>query len=509
MSRHDRWNEQDLASFERRGVSVTEIERQLELLRHPPASVELVRPATVGDGIIVIGESDQRRQRIARAEEAAARGRVTKFVPASGAATRMFAELAPALDPNGTLNGGPARFFRDLTRFPFFEDLEDACLSDGIHLDSPLTDDEKRGVLRRLLTDEGLSLGSIAKGLIPFHDYGPERRTAFEEQLREGARFASDGERIRMHFTVSHADLGRFSTILETVAPAIRSETGATPEVSFSVQHPATDTIALDPEGEPFRDDDGGLLFRPGGHGALLRNLHELDADLVLIKNIDNVRPAGAQVEVARWYQILIGHLLTIEERVHSTIRALDTSDETAIARAHAFVAELGRPWRGDREDHDGARRHLRDALDRPLRVCAVVRNEGEPGGAPFWIRDARGRESLQIIESSQIDMTRRGQARIFRSSTHFNPVAIACSLRDVRGRAFDLPRYVDHDAAFVANKTHRGRELRALEHPGLWNGAMAEWNSVFVEVPASTFAPVKTVFDLLRDEHQTEIRRT
>ena len=318
--------------------------------------------------------------------------------------------------------------------------------------------------------------------------------------------YTSDGEAARFHFTVPQRDLGRFSTEGTRVSSAIREQNGIRCNVELSVQHPSTDTIAITPEGEPFRTENGRLLFRPGGHGALLRNLGELEGDIVFIKNIDNVRPRQVQRDVSRWYQVLIGQLVALEERVRNAVRAMEADGSSAVVRAAGLAAELfARPWHGDRDDLEAMKQFVLDALLRPIRVCAVVRNEGEPGGAPFWVRGAGGDESLQIVESSQIDMDDSKQRKVFGSSTHFNPVAIACALRNPDGVPYDLRRFVDPDAAFVSQKTHQGKGLRALEHPGLWNGAMAGWNSVFVEVPAFTFAPVKTVFDLLRAEHRTD----
>ncbi len=502
------WNEHDREELERREITVEEAERQLDLLRRPSSSVELVRPATAGDGIVIIEESEM-DSLVEKAGEMARKGRLQKFVPASGAATRMFSELMPALEPSQSLAGAPQRFIDNLDEFPFAGYLEERTLQEGISFESGLSDEEKRTIIRLLLTSDGLGYADLAKGLILFHRYGDEARTAFEEQIREGVTFLGDGREMSLHFTVPQSDLGRFSIEEKRVAVEVEQESGLTPRVSFSVQHPSTDTLAITPAGDPFRTDERRLLFRPGGHGALLRNLSRLDGDVVFIKNIDNVRPQHAHEAVARWYQVLIGYLGRVEDRVRNALRSIDEDGDTAVTRALAFVSEtFGRPWRGDRDDVEAMKRHVRDALQHPLRVCAVVRNEGEPGGAPFWVRGRDGSESLQIVESSQIDMDDSKQRKIFGSSTHFNPVAIACAVRDPKGEPYDLAKFVDHDAAFVAQKTHEGRELRALEHPGLWNGAMAGWNSIFVELPAFTFAPVKTVFDLLRDAHLAEDSR-
>lgn len=499
-----KWRDDDLMELERRRIPREEAGRQLEILRRPIDHVDIIRPATAGDGILVIRDAEADGL-IHLADEAARKGRVQKFVPASGAASRMFGELMPALDPDHTLNGAPNRFFRRFDEFPFAGRLRELASDRGVSIDARMSDDDKRRILGLLLTEDGLDYAALAKGLILFHRYRDETRTAFEEQLREGVLVASDGEAASFHFTVPQRDLGRFSVEQKRVVEPIREQSGVLCRVEFSVQHPSTDTIAITPDGEPFRTEEGGLLFRPGGHGALLRNLDDLGGDIVFIKNIDNVRPAHVHRDVSKWYKVLIGHLVALEERVRNAVRAMEDDGASAVTRAAGFATEVfARPWHGDRDDVESMRRFVLDALLRPIRVCAVVRNEGEPGGAPFWVRGAGGDESLQIVESSQIDAEDSKQRKIFGSSTHFNPVAIACSLRNPQREPYDLRRFVDSDAAFVSQKTHQGRELRALEHPGLWNGAMAGWNSVFVEVPAFTFAPVKTVFDLLRDEHRT-----
>lgn len=497
------WTTGDLAALATRGIPVEEVERQLALLVKPRKSIELMRPATAGDGIRVVPETEIDRWS-AVADETARAGRVTKFVPASGAATRMFRDLAPALDPSEPIGEAARRFVAEIESYPFYQELRSLVADREVASGTEAADDQNREILRLLLSDEGLGYGRLAKGLIPFHRYGKEARTAFEEQLREGALYASDGRVARFHFTVPERDLQRFTVAAAEHAGRILEEMGIGIDATFSIQHPATDTIAVTPEGDPFRDEDGALLFRPGGHGALLRNLDEIGGDLVFIKNIDNIRPDPHQKSIARWYRVLIGYLADLERRVFGALRSLGRGDVDALRDAAEIATDLHRPWQGDPGDHEGMTRHLLEALSRPIRVCAAVRNEGEPGGAPFWVRDHSGRESLQIVERSQVDASNREQTEIFRSATHFNPVAIACSVRNPEGMPYDLREFVDETAAFVASKSHHGRELRALEHPGLWNGAMAGWSSVFVELPAFTFAPVKSVFDLLREEHRT-----
>jgi hypothetical protein len=414
----------DRAAIEKHGLTVEEISRQLALFSDPPAPHRLVRPATAGDGIQRVEEGDHAAL-LALADETARAGRLTKFVPASGAASRMFASLLP-----GARETEETRRFRDnRDAFAFRASVEE--------------------------------LSRAPKALIAFHAYPEGARTAFEEHLFEAAGTVRDASGLcRVHFTVSGEHRGAFEKKLREVRPRVERATGARFDVSFSEQAPSTDTIAADPGGGPFRTAAGDLLFRPGGHGALLVNLAEVarrGGDVVLVKNIDNVVPDARRAPTLLWKRLLTGLLVTLER--------------------------------------SGRR-------DRPIRVCGVVRNEGEPGGGPFWVDGPAG-PSLQIVESAQVDLKDAAQAALWKAATHFNPVDLVCSLRDAAGRPFELGRFVDERAVFIAEKTHEGRPLKALERPGLWNGAMAFWETVFVEVPKETFAPVKTVLDLLRPEHR------
>jgi uncharacterized protein DUF4301 len=510
----------DRDQLTRRGIDAREAVRQLRLLREPPPPRRLLRPATVGDGVRRVGENEQESLR-AVWREAVATGGATKLVPASGAASRMFASLIAALDEQPfpkpaeiarRAAAGDARardverLWRELPRFPFFDDLAAVCAARGTPLAELRERRDGRTLLRRLLTDAGLGLASLPKGLVPFHHYrgsssGSGSRTAAEEHLWEGALYLADGEGVaRVHYTVAPEALDAFAAELAGSADRLLRAHGVVAEVTFSTQDASTDTLAATPEGEPFRQDDGSLLLRPGGHGALLGNLAALPCRWALVKNIDNVRPESAHELVSRWQEVIGGLLVELERKAHEHLRRLrrDAGDE-ATAGAHAFlVDELSMPPAASALH---VREQLIERLDRPLRVCGVVENQGEPGGGPFWVaRD--GGASLQIVERAEVDAAADQQA-VYASSTHFNPAQIAAGLHDADGRPFELARYVDDDAVFIARKSHAGRELLALERPGLWNGSMARWNTVFVEVPAATFAPVKTVFDLLRPEHQ------
>lgn len=490
-----------------RGIDLAEAERQIALLREPPAAVRLLRPATLGDGIVQLRPSEHGAL-LDRFDAAAHAGRLSKFVPASGAATRMFRALLAVRGNVGTPADRAAceRFLAELERFAFADALADACRD----VAAPAA------WLDALLDSGGLGYSDLPKGLLLFHRHPSGPRTSFAEHLAEAAAHLRDASgTCKLHFTVSREHEALFRRHLEEIGPRLEAALEARFEIEFSHQSPRTDTLALGEDGAPFRLDDGSLLLRPGGHGALLDNLGELargGADLVFVKNIDNVVPDDRREVVVLWKKLLAGHLLRLEEKIVDLLeRSADTDPATWNAAAATFFEEHFFADPPDTASSDAApsdpaarRARLRARLDRPLRVCGMVRNAGEPGGGPFWTAGPDpGETSLQIVETSQIDRDDPDQAATLAAATHFNPVDLVCRLRDPGGKPYDLPRYVDRDAVFVSKKSQDGRPLRALEHPGLWNGAMARWNTVFVEVPAETFAPVKTVLDLLRPEHQ------
>ena len=490
----------DIAQITARGTTVSAVEAQLARLRNPPPPIRLDRPCTMGDGIVRL-EPDGWPVLLERGDTAVVQGRVTKFVPASGAATRMFKDVIAALQGNKRPSESAAgrEFFTRLDQFAFAEELRARAGVAG----SPANEAEERRLLEAMLS--GMRYAEQPKALIAFHR-GNGVRTAFEEQLLEGIPYTrgQDGT-CRMHFTVSPEHRPEIEALLQRLSPAIEARRrGTRLAISFSEQHPATDTVAIDDHGRPFRNADGSLLFRQAGHGSLLHNLQQLGGDLVVIKNIDNVVPEEVNTEVVLWKRLLIGYLAELEGSAREHLTALHQSGAGAgvVDAAAAFVERVfARRVAGD--DVEARRRAVIAALDRPLRIAGVVRNEGEPGGAPFWTVGPDGRRTVQIVESSQVDAHDSQQMDLFRTSTHFNPVDIICALKRWDGSEFTLEDYVDPDTAFVVRKSAGGKDLTALERPGLWNGAMAGWNTVCVEVPANTFAPVKTVFDLLRPQHQ------
>lgn len=492
----------DLDRLRERGIAPEEALRQLALLREPPRALQLDRPATIGDGVVRIPQEDE-PELIQLAEVAARQGRCSKFVPASGAASRMFASLAQARAARQCDVRDSRLLMERLHEFPFVDELRSELAFEGYDLDILHGAGNCLEILDAMLGPEGLALGDRPKGLLAFHRYPGGVRYAFEEHLVEAAAYTRDAEGVaRLHFTVSPEHLERFREAAEEARAGYERGLGVRYELGFSEQGPATDTIAATPEGEPFRDGDGALLLRPAGHGALLPNLDALAGDLVLVKNVDNVVPDRLKGPTVRWKRILCGYLVALQREVFLHVARLrDPAVESwALEEAEGFARErlaATAPAGVDR------RSWLLDRLDRPLRACGVVPNQGEPGGGPFWRRGEDGSLTLQIVEGSEVDREDAGQGVIFAASTHFNPVDLACAVRDVEGRPYDLTRYVDERAVFLSRKSWSGRELVAIERPGLWNGAMAFWNTVFVEVPSETFAPVKTVFDLLRPEHR------
>lgn len=476
------FSENDLMQIRQHGLRPEAVESQLENFRRGFPYLGVTRAARPGDGIRVL-TSEEIEAAVQRYEGAASGLRIVKFVPASGAATRMFKALFAFLD-DGKPTPGVETVLEHIREFAFWPELE-AVLP-------PEADD--RTVVDAIV-NRGLDYGSKPKGLVTFHAYPEGARKAVEEHLAEGAQYAASDGTVRIHFTVSPEHLAGFRTLLDAKVPYYEKRYGVRYDISFSVQKPSTDTIAVDPQNRPFRTGDGRLLFRPAGHGALIENLNEIDADLIFIKNIDNVTTDARRGDTVLYKKALAGILLGLQAQAATHLQALDAGTADLEAVRTFIVEELCTtlPPAADA-------RLLRTILDRPIRVCGMVRNQGEPGGGPFWVRGSDGTESLQIAESSQIAPA---DLPLMQQATHFNPVDLVCGVCGADGRKFDLRAFVDPSAGFISLKSSEGRELRAQELPGLWNGAMARWNTVFVDVPVSTFSPVKVVQDLLRPEHR------
>ena len=468
--------------MEEHGLTPAALETQLKNFREGFPFLPVTRAASCGDGIRVLDAAgiEQAAARYDRAKESL---RVVKFVPASGAATRMFKDLFEFVR-EGRRTAVVGELLANRRRFAFWPELRTIIGDDA---------DELRTVEN--IVAEGLRYGETPKGLVSFHRYGDEVRKAVEEHLVEGAQYAAAGGEVKIHFTVSPEHLTRFEALLAEKIPGYESRFGVKYRISFSVQDPSTDTLAVNPDCTPFRRADGRLLFRPAGHGALIGNLGKIDADIVFVKNIDNVTTDARRSDTVLYKKALAGVLLALQERIFEYLMALEVPGAELEPIAAFIENELCVKLP---DDYNSA--VLRAVLDRPIRLCGMVRNEGEPGGGPFWVAGADGLETLQIAESNQIAPEKR---ELMRSATHFNPVDLVCSFRTSKGGRFDLREFVDPATGFISRKSDGGRELLAQELPGLWNGAMARWNTVFVEVPITTFSPVKVVTDLLRPEHQ------
>lgn len=501
--------EQDKKQIEGRGMTVAQVEHQLEQFKEGFPFLKLEGAAAVGKGIVAPDEAA--RTEAKQAWEAYKKThKVLKFVPASGAASRMFKNMFAFLnaDYDEPQTDFEKEFFENIKKFAFKKALCGKCQANqGKHLKDLLAEGRYKEIVANMLTDKGLNYGQLPKGLLLFHNYEEGPRTPMEEHLVEAALYANCDGKANVHFTVSHDHLPLFKARVAEKQAYYEEKFGVKYDITFSEQKPSTDTIAVNPDNTPFRNDDGTLLFRPGGHGALIENLNDQDADVIFIKNIDNVVPDRLKADTVEWKQIIAGILVEKQQQAFDYLRLLDSGayNHEKLEEIIRFVQRDLCCRKADIKELEDAElvEYLHHKLNRPMRVCGVVKNVGEPGGGPFLAYNQDGTVSLQILESSQIDKSNEAYVKMFTSGTHFNPVDLVCATKDYQGRKFDLPKYVDHQTGFISSKSKNGRELRALELPGLWNGAMSDWNTIFVEVPLSTFNPVKTVNDLLRDAHQ------
>ena len=501
---------QDKEQLAQKGISEAQIAAQLDCFKTGFPYLELSAAASVEKGIVKPDAEAENAFLAAWEDYANADKTIVKFVPASGAASRMFKDLFEFLEAayNEPTTAFERTFFENLTSFAFYADLSAACEKlTGKTAAQLVQEGNYKAVVSALLTAEGLNYGSLPKGLLKFHSYEDGARTPLEEHLVEGALYAAGkSRRANVHFTVSPEHRLFFEALVNEKAKAYAGKYDVIYNVSFSEQKQSTDTVAADMNNEPFRDK-GKLLFRPGGHGALIENLNDLDADVVFIKNIDNVVPDRLKDDTVRYKKLLAGVLVSLQKQAFGYLELLDSGQythEQILEVLHFLQKKLfcKNPETKNLEDAELVI-YLRNKLNRPMRVCGMVPNVGEPGGGPFLAYNPDGTVSLQILESSQIDMNDPAKKEMFVKGTHFNPVDLVCAVRDYKGHKFDLTAFVDKATGFISYKSKNGKELKALELPGLWNGAMSDWNTVFVEVPLSTFNPVKTVNDLLRDQHQ------
>lgn len=505
------FDDKDLEQFKKKGTDAENVKAQLELIRNGFPFLELDAAASIGNGIIAVDEGLCDKYIKTWDSYCASKHTITKFVPASGAASRMFKDLFAFLDGKLDIPATPfeKNFFDNIEKFAFYGELDEACLrNEGKSIRDLMADGKYKAVISNLLGAQGLNYGALPKGLLKFHSYGAAARTPLEEHMAEGAMYAtgSDGT-VRIHFTVSPEHKQLFKTLSDSCSKSLSKRYGTAYSISFSEQKPSNDTVAAAADGGPFRNSDGSILFRPGGHGALIENLNDLDTDIVFIKNIDNVVPDHLKTDTVTYKKLLAGILVSIQDKIFEYLRLLDSGNYTAgqLKKIVDFMQDTlcCRSKDLDKKSDRELAAWLRSKLNRPIRVCGMVKNVGEPGGGPFLAYNSDGTVSLQILESSQIDLDDPVKKDMFTKGTHFNPVDLVCAVRDYKGHKFNLPDYVDPSTGFISSKSKNGRELKALELPGLWNGAMSDWNTLFVEVPLSTFNPVKTVNDLLRPQHQ------
>lgn len=506
------FREEDLALLEQKGITVEQAEEQLKRFATGFPYLKILDVARTGHGITILTEEEQKAAVERWQKYLADGGEVCKFVPASGAASRMFKALFEFVDGDTETpapDSAVEQLIANIDKMAFISDLDAACkkMFDA-SVEQLKAAGRNKELIAAIIRPEGLNYGNLPKGLLKFHSYPEGSRTPVEEQLVEGAQTAANAEKVvNLHFTVSANHRKLFEEKINEVLPEISKKRGVKFNVSLSEQKPSTDTIAANPDNTPFMED-GHLLFRPGGHGALIQNLNDMESAVVFIKNIDNVVPDSRRDATVKYKQVLAGYLMQLHDTITKYLDDLAAGNYTRgylqdmVRFLHTSLGITDRSIDG-KNDTDLAV-YIHEKLTRPLRVCGMVRNEGEPGGGPFIAYNPDGSASPQILESNQIDPANEEYARMLQGATHFNPVDLVCYIKDRNGKKFDLPKYVDPATGFISSKSSHGKELRAMELPGLWNGAMSDWNTAFVEVPVDTFNPVKTVNDLLRPAHQS-----
>ncbi|MDR3129395.1 MAG: DUF4301 family protein [Tannerellaceae bacterium] len=506
------WQTKDHETLAKRGITPEQAEEQLARFEKGFPFLNIVDTATIGRGVRLVPQDRVETYTQVWDNYLASGKKIVKFVPASGAASRMFKDLFAFLN-EGIFTSAIQSFFAGIRNFAFYEALDAKCREhEGMGTENLMGSGRHKTVLSVLLGAKGLNYGQVPKGLLPFHCYADGQvRTALEEHLAEGIEYAQSGQgEINIHFTISAEHRTPFEQFVTKVLPIYEKRFSVRYRIIFSEQKLSTDTLAVDETNQPVRNADGSLLFRPGGHGALIENLNALDADIVFIKNIDNVVPDNNRHSTVIYKKTLAGVLISLQRRIFDYLRLIERGQytrEQIQEMIHFLHNELctRNPNIKHLEDAELIL-YIRDKLNRPLRVCGMVRNTGEPGGGPFIAINPDGTWSPQILESSQIDTSNEVKRSLFELGTHFNPVDLVCALKNFEGKKFHLLDYIDPDTGFISIKSKDGHTLKALELPGLWNGAMSDWNTAFVEVPIDTFNPVKTVNDLLRPEHQSAV---
>lgn len=503
---------QDIEQLNNLGITVEKVEAQIRDLQNGYAFLQIDKAAAVGCGIKRLGEKERNEAVEIWKKYLKGDSDIVKFVPASGAASRMFKDLFEFVNSDDeSIDGNEylKRFFSNIENFAFFEALNDACVVNYMMPVEELMEEERyKDVVKMLLYDEGLNYGFLPKGLLQFHIYDDHVRTAVLEHLVEGALYTTNkNKHVIIHFTVSPEHRELFENHIANEVKTYEAEYGVKYDITFSEQKKSTDTVSVDLQGNLFRDEDGTIIFRPGGHGALIENLNDLDCDIVFVKNIDNVVPDRLKDITVEYKQVIAGVLVATMNTVYGYMSELEKGGVV-----HARLMEMldfceqslniRSSMTAAMNDNELAA-YLHSKLNRPIRVCGMVKNEGEPGGGPYLTYNSDGTVSPQILESSQIDKKNQQAMDCMRNATHFNPVDLVCAVRDYKGNRFDLLRHVDANTGFISEKSKNGVAIKVLELPGLWNGAMSDWNTIFVEVPVETFNPVKTVNDLLREQHR------
>ncbi len=499
----------DQALLSKKGISAEQVAEQLKTFKTGFPFLKIEAAATIGKGVLAPSQQEIDEYLKVWDNYCAEGNAILKFVPASGAASRMFKDLFAFLSAEYDVptTDFEKNFFANIEKFAFYGDLDETCRKNkGLSVKELVEGGQYKDVVFNLLDFTGMNYGSLPKGLLKFHTYDCCSRTSAEEHFVEGALYAATDGVVKLHFTVSPNHKALFEELVAERKAHYEEKFGVKYDITFSEQKQCTDTIAVDAENAPFREN-GAIVFRPGGHGALIENLNDIDADVIFIKNIDNVVPDRLKADTVTYKKLLAGILVSAQKKAFEYVRLIDSGKYT-----HEQVEEMIRFLQNDlqcrcsdikdMEDCDLVL-YLRKKFNRPMRVCGMVKNVGEPGGGPFLAYNQDGTVSLQILESSQIDMNNADAKAMFENGTHFNPVDLVCAVKNYNGEKFNLPEFVDKNTGFISHKSKNGRELKAMELPGLWNGAMSDWNTMFVEVPLVTFNPVKTVNDLLREVHQ------
>ena len=514
------FNEKDLKQIQSKGIDLQTIDFQIENFKQGFPYINLVSPATRQNGIIFFNEKETKELSDFYTENAKNKN-ILKFVPASGAASRMFKHLFEFRDNyKGTDEdyknfledksfNSVYNFFDKIKNFAFYDDLKVVMLKHGLNIEQCIKSKDFVTVIDFLLSEKGLNYAKLPKGLLKFHNYPDGSRMSVEEHLVEGAVYCKDkNNNVAIHFTVSPEHKKEFSKEVNRVKGKYEKYFNVKFNIDFSIQKSSTDTIAVDMDNKPFMEQDQSLIFRPGGHGALIENLNDLEGEIIFVKNIDNIVPDKLREPTYLYKKVIAGYLLKLRKKTFEYLEMLEKGnlnnsqlDEIENFAENKLEIRIEDNFK-NLTKHEKTK-YLFDKLNRPMRICGMVKNEGEPGGGPFLIRNSKSENSLQIVESSQIDLKDPEQNNIIQQATHFNPVDLVCSVRDYKGEPFDLKKYVDPSTGLISVKSKNGKNLKAQELPGLWNGAMADWITVFVETPIMTFNPVKTVNDLLRKQHQ------